>query len=189
MPAQFAPLIASQRTAILPVEARGDTPTLESGPVANTRTTEPSPQVERRLHVSRQQTVARQELSAREHRPGTATVARASADPAGPSRSPLELVPALARQSPESQPADTQTSTLARAEEQQESAPSVEGADGISVQRAGAGAGTGPAPGAAAQSPQALDELAGRIYDRIRSRLRDELLVDRERAGLVTDVR
>jgi hypothetical protein len=54
------------------------------------------------------------------------------------------------------------------------------------VQRA---AETGPAPGAAAQSPQALDELAGRIYDRIRSRLRDELLVDRERAGLVTDVR
>jgi hypothetical protein len=31
--------------------------------------------------------------------------------------------------------------------------------------------------------------MAARLYDRIRSQLRDELLVDRERAGLVTDVR
>jgi hypothetical protein len=46
------------------------------------------------------------------------------------------------------------------------------------------------APAAAAgQSPQSLDEMAAHLYDRIRSRLRDELLVDRERAGLVTDVR
>lgn len=34
-----------------------------------------------------------------------------------------------------------------------------------------------------------LDELAGRLYDRVRSRLRLELLVDRERAGLLTDFR
>lgn len=34
-----------------------------------------------------------------------------------------------------------------------------------------------------------LDELSGRIYDRIRTRLRTELLIDRERAGLVTDLR
>lgn len=34
-----------------------------------------------------------------------------------------------------------------------------------------------------------LDELATRIYDRLRSRLRTELLVDRERAGLLTDFR
>jgi hypothetical protein len=34
-----------------------------------------------------------------------------------------------------------------------------------------------------------LDELATRIYDRLRSRLRLELLVDRERAGLLTDFR
>ena len=59
------------------------------------------------------------------------------------------------------------------------------------VQRAEAeGASTGgaaPAPGG--ESPEALDELAGKLYDRIRARLRDELLVDRERAGLLTDVR
>jgi hypothetical protein len=34
-----------------------------------------------------------------------------------------------------------------------------------------------------------LDELALRLYDRLRSRLRRELLVDRERAGLLTDFR
>ncbi len=34
-----------------------------------------------------------------------------------------------------------------------------------------------------------LDELSSRIYDRLRSRLRLELLVDRERAGLLTDFR
>jgi hypothetical protein len=34
-----------------------------------------------------------------------------------------------------------------------------------------------------------LDELANRLYDRMRSKLRLELLVDRERAGLLTDFR
>jgi hypothetical protein len=34
-----------------------------------------------------------------------------------------------------------------------------------------------------------LDELAGRLYDRIRLRLRRELLVDRERAGALQDLR
>ena len=34
-----------------------------------------------------------------------------------------------------------------------------------------------------------LEELTQRIYDRLRSRLRTELLVDRERAGLLTDFR
>jgi hypothetical protein len=40
-----------------------------------------------------------------------------------------------------------------------------------------------------AHSDQAMDELAGKLYDRIRTRLRTELLVDRERAGLLTDLR
>ena len=34
-----------------------------------------------------------------------------------------------------------------------------------------------------------LDELAGKLYDRIRSKLRLELLLDRERAGLLSDFR
>jgi hypothetical protein len=39
------------------------------------------------------------------------------------------------------------------------------------------------------RDPYALDELALRLYPNIRSRLRQELLVDRERAGLLTDFR
>ena len=34
-----------------------------------------------------------------------------------------------------------------------------------------------------------MDELAGKLYDRIRTRLKTELLVDRERAGFLTDLR
>jgi hypothetical protein len=34
-----------------------------------------------------------------------------------------------------------------------------------------------------------MDELAGKLYDKIRNRLKSELLVDRERAGLLTDLR
>jgi hypothetical protein len=45
----------------------------------------------------------------------------------------------------------------------------------------------GPVP--AGRSDQELDALALDLYDRLRSRLRMELLVDRERAGLVTDLR
>jgi hypothetical protein len=37
--------------------------------------------------------------------------------------------------------------------------------------------------------PIALDELAARLYQRLRSRLRLELIVDRERAGRLTDFR
>jgi hypothetical protein len=66
---------------------------------------------------------------------------------------------------------------------------------------AGAGAHTDAAhgathPGAAHDAvenivgdPYALDELATRLYPTIRSRLRQELLIDRERAGLLADFR
>jgi hypothetical protein len=58
------------------------------------------------------------------------------------------------------------------------------------VQRQEAGA---PVP-AGGEAPAAggeldVDDLARRLYDRIRDRLRRELLVDRERAGLLTDLR
>jgi hypothetical protein len=62
--------------------------------------------------------------------------------------------------------------------------------------------GTGAATGTHAAGPHAahdedlidpermdLDELVARIYDRLRTRLRLELLVDRERAGLLSDFR
>jgi hypothetical protein len=58
-------------------------------------------------------------------------------------------------------------------------------AGGQDAMRAAAGA-LGK-PGAAA--PADLDELARRLYDRFRSRLMAELRLDRERAGLVTDMR
>jgi len=52
----------------------------------------------------------------------------------------------------------------------------------------------GVSPQSAATAPSQasetdMDELAGKLYDRIRSRLKTELLVDRERAGFLTDLR
>jgi hypothetical protein len=52
-----------------------------------------------------------------------------------------------------------------------------------------AGGGAAHDAGAGARSETELDELAGRLYDRFRSRLRMELLVSRERAGLATDLK
>jgi hypothetical protein len=60
------------------------------------------------------------------------------------------------------------------------------------AQRAGP-AGTPSLHGGATPAPAStehdLDELARKLYDRIRSRIRNELLVDRERAGVLTDRR
>ena len=58
----------------------------------------------------------------------------------------------------------------------------------------GSSAGAPSTQGAAAAAEpaahdEAMDALAGKLYDRIRSRLKSELLVDRERAGLLTDLR
>ncbi len=47
----------------------------------------------------------------------------------------------------------------------------------------------GAAPISAADRDRELDELARRLYGRIRSRLTAELLADRERAGLLVDLR
>ncbi|HEX6675597.1 MAG TPA: hypothetical protein VF486_11290, partial [Actinomycetes bacterium] len=51
-----------------------------------------------------------------------------------------------------------------------------------------AAAPAGPAPQAGAAAAD-LDDLARRLYDRLRSRLMAELRLDRERAGLVSDLR
>jgi hypothetical protein len=52
------------------------------------------------------------------------------------------------------------------------------------------GGASGPAPAAApADRERELDELARRLYGRIRTRLAAELLADRERAGLLVDLR
>jgi hypothetical protein len=48
---------------------------------------------------------------------------------------------------------------------------------------------SGAAAGPHQASETEMDELARRLYDRLRSRLKTELLVDRERAGFLTDLR
>ena len=48
------------------------------------------------------------------------------------------------------------------------------------------GAGAGAAP---VDRDRELDDLARRLYGRIRSRLSAELLADRERSGMITDLR
>ena len=50
-------------------------------------------------------------------------------------------------------------------------------------------ASTPAAPDAQGRSDENIDALAGQLYERIRVRLKSELLVDRERAGLLTDLR
>jgi hypothetical protein len=65
-----------------------------------------------------------------------------------------------------------------------------EGAMLAPIQRAESAAESGVAPAPApGGSEKDLDELARRLYDRIRLRLKRELLIDRERAGALTDLR
>jgi hypothetical protein len=54
------------------------------------------------------------------------------------------------------------------------------------VQSASSAAGAQPASGAAGPS---LDELARQLFDPLAARLKAELRLDRERAGLLTDLR
>lgn len=51
-----------------------------------------------------------------------------------------------------------------------------------------ASAPTAPAPAAGAAGPD-LDDLARKLYDRLRGRLAAELRLDRERVGSLTDLR
>ena len=83
--------------------------------------------------------------------------------------------------------AETASATEAPAEL---SAPTIHAVANVpvgSIQRA---VEVGPPPAAeGASSDGNVDELANKLYDRIRSKLRAELRLDRERAGLVTDLR
>ena len=67
--------------------------------------------------------------------------------------------------------------------------PSVQREDGTDAAVAAAASSATAGGGSpAGGSERELDELARRLYDRIRSRLRTELLVDRERAGALSDL-
>jgi hypothetical protein len=62
-------------------------------------------------------------------------------------------------------------------------------ASNVTASALAAGASTGASAASPSLDGAGLDELAGRLYDRIRLRLRRELLVDRERAGALQDLR
>jgi hypothetical protein len=57
------------------------------------------------------------------------------------------------------------------------------------VQRASAGGAPGGSGAAPVDKEQELDDLAGKLYGRLRGRLAAELLLDRERSGLLMDFR
>jgi hypothetical protein len=52
----------------------------------------------------------------------------------------------------------------------------------------GSASATPAADAASGPTERELDDLARRLYDRIRLRLRRELIVDRERAGVLIDL-
>ena len=67
-----------------------------------------------------------------------------------------------------------------------EAGPPDAGAPGPTPVEAAAAPAAPPAPGTAAAAAPDLDDLARRLYDRIRARLRAELRLDLERAGMLT---
>jgi hypothetical protein len=69
-----------------------------------------------------------------------------------------------------------------------EVAPAPEAAAGSAAVATAASAGV-EAAAPSGQSDKDLDELARKLHDRISLRLRRDLLIERERAGLVTDLR
>ena len=117
--------------------------------------------------------------------------------PLAPSR-----VVAVQRATPAADNAETESTELPM----ESGEPTVQGAwfdsisSGVRSMTSGAGSSAAGAVGSAIGSVASslgghksdetdMDELAGKLYDRIRSRLKTELLVDRERAGFLTDLR
>jgi len=78
--------------------------------------------------------------------------------------------------------AEDSTPSPAETEIQREPAPTSSPSTTPSAPPAGA-------PGAAAPSGAELDEMARRLYEPLTARLRAELWQDRERSGLLTDLR
>jgi hypothetical protein len=105
--------------------------------------------------------------------------------------SPLPLAPsraiAVQRASDDTAHTDAQpeTETLQRVWYESPVAVSRLSEGGVASDSSGPAASVASSEGSEAQ----MDELARKLYDRIRSRLKTELLVDRERAGFLTDLR
>jgi hypothetical protein len=69
-------------------------------------------------------------------------------------------------------------------------APLAEAFPAVQRQEAGGAPASPPAGGAAGgHSEKELDDLARQLYDRVRLHFRSELLIDRERAGMLVDRR
>jgi len=99
---------------------------------------------------------------------------------------PLAPLPSVQRLTAETAtPAALESSPILVAQREADAGPAP-----AEAPAAGPSAGAAPpGAGAEAHSEKAIEELAGKLYDRIRSRLKTELLIDRERAGLLTDLR
>jgi hypothetical protein len=69
-----------------------------------------------------------------------------------------------------------------------EAAPPAAGPAGAGEGGAAQSSSAGAAPAGIPTGDKELDDLAHRLYDRIRSRLRLELLIDRERTGTLSDL-
>jgi hypothetical protein len=108
-------------------------------------------------------------------------VAQASLAPIA-EQPPSQPLPLVVARLPEAAPAAVPAPVVAAAAEPWvQRAPEAEAA--AATEPGGAGAAAG------GRSDRELDMLAHQLYDRLRSQLRHELLIDRERAGLITDLR
>lgn len=74
---------------------------------------------------------------------------------------------------------------LQRVEEE----PAIAADPTLSSATASSAAASPPGQATSGSTESEMDALAGKLYERIRSRLKSELLIDRERAGLLTDLR
>ena len=102
--------------------------------------------------------------------------------PAGAGRSALPLA------APPSPPAAAASHVIQRSHAPEVAQPAAPAASGGVIARVAATDGSGGASqNAEAISDDQVEELAGRVYGRIRDRLGAELLRDRERAGLLSD--
>lgn len=74
---------------------------------------------------------------------------------------------------------------LQRVEEE----PAIAAGPTLSSATASSAAASPPGQATSGSTESEMDALAGKLYERIRCRLKSELLIDRERAGLLTDLR
>jgi hypothetical protein len=98
---------------------------------------------------------------------------------------PVHAQPVVARETAAAANPVVQSVPLQR--EPEDGAPPVATPPPVEPGAAALTAAAGAAPSGLPTGDKELDDLAHRLYDRIRSRLRLELLIDRERTGTLSD--